>query len=44
MYEAITEVEMTTAAEDKQQIEIKEESGIKCIIPIKVKEHLSNMQ
>ena len=32
---------MVTASEDKHQIKIKEENGIKCMIPIRVKEKLS---
>ena len=38
MYEEIAEAEMATASEDKHQIEISEENGVRCIIPIKVKE------
>ena len=41
MCEEIAEAEMATATEDRHQIEIIEESGVRCITPIKVKEEPS---
>ena len=38
MHEEIVKAEMATAIEDKHQIKIVEEGGIRCITPIKVKE------
>ena len=41
MHEEIVEAEMATAIEDKHQIKVIEEGGIRCITPIKVKEEPS---
>ena len=41
MHEEIVKAEMATAIEDKHQIKVVEEGGIRCITPIKVKEEPS---
>ena len=41
MYEEIAKAEMATTNEDKHQIELGEDNGVRCIIPIKVQEEPS---